>query len=97
MTAGSAYAIVVDGYGGKYGQYQIDIVAQQVQHTPIASAFQHFVTNADTSWGRQFILTEAVRYHHPCPATVAIFAGPHCNPAILQIEAERLFLRPLCG
>ena len=30
MTAGSAYAIVVDGYGGKFGQYQIDITAQQV-------------------------------------------------------------------
>ncbi|KAL0038988.1 hypothetical protein WJX77_004310 [Trebouxia sp. C0004] len=29
MTAGSAYAIVVDGYGGKFGQYQIDITAQQ--------------------------------------------------------------------
>ena len=30
MTAGSAYAVVVDGYGGKIGQYQIDITAQQV-------------------------------------------------------------------
>ena len=30
MTAGSAYAIVVDGYAGNFGQYQIDITAQQV-------------------------------------------------------------------
>lgn len=30
MTAGMAYAIVVDGYGGKFGQYQIDITARQV-------------------------------------------------------------------
>ena len=42
MTAGSAYAIVVDGYGGKFGQYQIDITAQQVRaglcHSPAAAA-----------------------------------------------------------
>lgn len=31
MTAGMAYAIVVDGYGGKFGEYQIDIVAEQVR------------------------------------------------------------------
>ena len=30
MTAGAAYAVVVDGYNGKFGQYQIDITAQQV-------------------------------------------------------------------
>ena len=30
MTAGSPYAIIVDGYGGKFGQYQITVTAQQV-------------------------------------------------------------------
>ena len=30
MTAGSAYAIVLEGYGGKFGQYQLDVTADQV-------------------------------------------------------------------
>ena len=30
MTAGSPYAIIVDGYGGKFGQYQITVTAAQV-------------------------------------------------------------------
>ena len=30
MTAGSAYAIVLDGYNGLFGKYQIDITAEQV-------------------------------------------------------------------
>ena len=45
MTAGVAYAIVVDGYGGNFGQYQIDMVAEQVScdtlwFTLASSAFQ---------------------------------------------------------
>ena len=31
MTAGSAYAIVLDGYNGLFGKYQIDITAEQVK------------------------------------------------------------------
>lgn len=31
MTAGAAYAIVLDGYNGNFGKYQIDITAEQVR------------------------------------------------------------------
>ena len=37
MTAGSAYAIVLDGYNGNFGKYQIDITAEQVR--PIHTIF----------------------------------------------------------
>ena len=41
MTAGVSYAIVVDGYGGKFGQYQIDMVAEQVAVTRCCSFLPH--------------------------------------------------------
>ena len=31
MTGGSAYAVVLDGYNGNFGKYQIDITAEQVR------------------------------------------------------------------
>ena len=45
MTAGSPYAIIVDGYGGKFGQYQLTVTAQQV-HLYAQDSYVGFLASA---------------------------------------------------
>lgn len=81
MTAGSAYAIVLDGYGGKFGQYQLDITAQQV-HEPVCP--MHSLSLNLACYTKQFWSPQQLQYSNRDKGVGLVSKRHDCTHCIVE-------------
>ena len=75
MTAGAAYAIVLDGYNGNFGKYQIDITAEQAR-----LSLQTFCLSGQSVWLADWLAIYLSACHSICLSPWVFVCLPTCQP-----------------